>query len=97
MLNSPFRYNPSPEVVRAAWRLISDIRSDDFLRSLFKEKKMLGVLVVEAPATVADGFAATGVGEASAGEVAIGNGCIAATGVGEASAGERVLARQRER
>lgn len=47
MFNSPFRYNPSPEVVRASWRLISDIRSDDFLRSLFKEKKMLGVLVVE--------------------------------------------------
>ena len=47
MFNSPFRYNPSPEVVRASWMLISDIRSDDFLRSLFKEKKMLGVLVVE--------------------------------------------------
>ena len=45
--NSPFRYNPSPEVVKASWRLISDILSDESLRNLFKEKKMLGVLVVE--------------------------------------------------
>lgn len=47
MFNSPFRYNPSPEVVKASWRLISDILSDESLRNLFKEKKMLGVLVVE--------------------------------------------------
>ncbi|MGN0188172.1 MAG: RluA family pseudouridine synthase [Candidatus Cryptobacteroides sp.] len=46
LFNSPFRYNPSPEVVKASWRLISDIRSDESLRSLFRERKMLGVLVV---------------------------------------------------
>ena len=64
MLNSPFRYNPSPEVVRASWRLISDIRSDDFLRSLFKEKKMLGVLVVEEAGHAEEAGHTKGVGKA---------------------------------
>lgn len=43
----PFRYVPAPETVEASERIISRIENDDYLRSIFKEGKMLGVLVVE--------------------------------------------------
>lgn len=43
----PFRYVPSPEIVRAAQALISRIDSDPELHAAFAEGKMLGVLLVE--------------------------------------------------
>ena len=45
----PFRYVPAPETVEAAQRIINIIDNDDYLKSIFKEGKMLGVLVVERP------------------------------------------------
>lgn len=43
----PFRYVPSPEIIRAAQALISRIDSDPELHAAFAEGKMLGVLLVE--------------------------------------------------
>ena len=44
----PFRYVPSPEIRRAAHSLIERIGSDESLRPLFAEGKMLGVLQTDA-------------------------------------------------
>lgn len=41
----PFRYTPAPEVARASRELIARIGSDPALDALFREGKMLGVLV----------------------------------------------------
>ena len=43
----PFCYTPDPEIVDAADRLIHRIDADPELRNLFREGKMLGVLMVE--------------------------------------------------
>ena len=40
----PFRYTPTPEVVRAAEDMIDRIDASARLRELFAEGKMLGVL-----------------------------------------------------
>ena len=45
----PFRYVPHPLVVEAARKLIAAIDSDPFLKYLFAEGKMLGVLVCSKP------------------------------------------------
>ena len=45
----PFRYVPHPLVVEAARKLIAAIDSDPFLKYLFAEGKMLGVLVCGKP------------------------------------------------
>ena len=45
----PFRYVPHPLVVEAARKLIAAIDSDPFLKYLFSEGKMLGVLVCGKP------------------------------------------------
>ena len=45
----PFRYNPTPEVRRAAEGLIERISADPALDAIFREGKMLGVLVCGAP------------------------------------------------
>ena len=44
----PFRYVPSPEIRRAAHSLIERIGSDESLRPLFAEGKMMGVLQTDA-------------------------------------------------
>lgn len=44
----PFRYVPTPEIRQAAQDLIAKIDSDEHLRSLFSEGKMLGVLQTDA-------------------------------------------------
>ncbi|MBO4917216.1 MAG: RluA family pseudouridine synthase [Bacteroidales bacterium] len=43
----PFCYTPDPEIVDAADRLIHRIDADPELRNLFREGKMMGVLMVE--------------------------------------------------
>ncbi|MDO5443438.1 MAG: RluA family pseudouridine synthase [Bacteroidia bacterium] len=45
----PFRYVPAPETVEASHRIIERIEHDEYLKSIFKEGKMLGVLIVERP------------------------------------------------
>lgn len=45
----PFCYVPAPETVEAAQRIINRIDNDDYLKSIFKEGKMLGVLMVARP------------------------------------------------
>lgn len=45
--NDPFRYVPCRAVVSAADRTVAFIDSDQDLRSMFSEGKMLGVLIVE--------------------------------------------------
>ena len=45
----PFRYVPHPLVEEAAQRLIAAIDADPFLKYIFAEGKMLGVLVCEDP------------------------------------------------
>ncbi len=47
----PFRYFPDPLVVRAAEEVIARIDSSEDLRPAFSEGKMLGVLIVECPAS----------------------------------------------
>ena len=54
MLNNPFCYTPSPAIVEAARALMAHIDATPFLRSLFAEGKMLGVLEVEIPDQVGD-------------------------------------------
>ena len=44
----PFRYVPSPEIRHAAHSLIERIGSDESLRPLFAEGKMMGVLQTDA-------------------------------------------------
>lgn len=43
----PFRYVPHPQIVDEAEKLIAEIKADPFLKSLFQEGKMLGVLICE--------------------------------------------------
>lgn len=43
----PFRYTPAPEVVDASRRLIARIEADSKLDELFREGKMMGVLVCD--------------------------------------------------
>ena len=47
MLNNPFCYTPSPDVVQAARDLAARIDATPALRALFAEGKMMGVLEVE--------------------------------------------------
>ncbi len=48
---NPFRYFPDPLVVKAAEEVIARIDSSKDLRPAFSEGKMLGVLIVECPAS----------------------------------------------
>ena len=43
----PFRYVPHPQIVNEAQKLITEIKSDPFLKSLFQEGKMLGLMICE--------------------------------------------------
>ena len=43
----PFCYTPDPEIVDAAERLIRRVDTSPDLRNLFREGKMMGVLMVE--------------------------------------------------
>lgn len=68
MFTYPFRYVPSPEVREAAERLIERIAGSPELDALFRDGKMLGVLVCAAPdgsVVVLNGFSglAGGLGE----------------------------------
>lgn len=45
----PFCYTPDPEILKASERLISRIDGDASLNTLFKEGKMLGIMMVEKP------------------------------------------------
>lgn len=47
MLNNPFCYSPTQEIIDAAHRLISRIDSSEELKTLFSEGKMMGVLKIE--------------------------------------------------
>lgn len=47
MFTYPFRYVPSPSVVAAAAALAATIDGSEFLRGLFSEGKMLGVLLTD--------------------------------------------------
>ncbi len=47
MLNNPFCYFPRPEIEAAAKSLIDRIDSSDYLKDIFKEGKMMGVLQLE--------------------------------------------------
>ncbi len=46
---NPFRYFPSPEVVRAAKEVMDYIGSSPELHAAFSEGKMIGILIVELP------------------------------------------------
>ncbi len=47
MFTYPFRYTPHPEIVKAAEELIARIDSEESLRTVFAEGKMMGVLMTD--------------------------------------------------
>ena len=47
MLNNPFCYTPSPDIVQAARELAARIDASPALRARFAEGKMMGILEVE--------------------------------------------------
>ena len=59
MLNNPFCVAPPPEIVEASRELIRRIDASDYLRSLFSEGKMMGVMIVEVGHLVLYAFSGT--------------------------------------